>query len=253
MRHVRFLERRDLLGREADGECSDRVLKMTRLGRADDRSRDGGLGQQPCQRHLCARNAALLGDLSEPIDNRMVGSLGFRIHTVAEDVALGARSGHGLPGARETSASQRAPGNDGDALGAAEADHLALFLAIEQVVVVLHGDENARAQRIAQVAACHLPQLRRHDLKRVVPGYHNAGIQNDFVVINPWIGDALLFAVVATVVLISARTFSLIEQPGRLFGRRVLQPHGATGRTEHASVCMDVNQASLDLTAMGQQ
>jgi peptidoglycan/LPS O-acetylase OafA/YrhL len=90
-------------------------------------------------------------------------------------------------------------------------------------------------------------------LKRMVPADYNASVQKDFVFINPWIGDALLFAVVALVVLVSARTYSLIEQPGRLFGRRVLRPHAAVAQTAHPSVCIEVNPARLDLTAMRQQ
>lgn len=90
-------------------------------------------------------------------------------------------------------------------------------------------------------------------LKRIVPAAYNTNMQKDFVFINPWIGDALLFAVAATVVLVSSRTYSSIEQPGRLFGRRVLQPHAAVHQIDRPPVCIDVNPTHLDLTAMRQQ
>ena len=56
-----------------------------------------------------------------------------------------------LPGAGEAAAGQRAPGNDADAFGLAEAHHLALFFAIEQVVVVLHGDEARPAVQVGEI------------------------------------------------------------------------------------------------------
>ena len=56
-----------------------------------------------------------------------------------------------LPGAGQAAAGQRAPGDDADAFGQAEAHHLALFFAVEQVVVVLHGDEARPAVQVGEV------------------------------------------------------------------------------------------------------
>ena len=90
-------------------------------------------------------------------------------------------------------------------------------------------------------------------LKRMVPAAYNAHMQKDFVFINPWVGDAFIFAVVATVVLASSLTYSLIEEPGRLFGRRVLQLHAAVRQIDGPPVCVDVNPQRLDPMAMRQQ
>ena len=54
-----------------------------------------------------------------------------------------------LPVAGEEAARQRAPRDHADALLAAERHHLALFLAIDQVVVVLHRDEPRPAVLLA--------------------------------------------------------------------------------------------------------
>src|SRR6202000_1170975 len=56
-----------------------------------------------------------------------------------------------VPWAGEAAASEWAPGDDSDALVNTEAGHLALFFAIEQVVVVLHGDEAGPVAEIGEV------------------------------------------------------------------------------------------------------
>ena len=90
-------------------------------------------------------------------------------------------------------------------------------------------------------------------LKRILPAAYNASMQKDFVPINAWIGDALVFAVVATVVIVASRTYALIEQPGRLFGRRAFQQDGAVRQLGGPPVCVEVNPRSLDPMAMRQQ
>lgn len=89
-------------------------------------------------------------------------------------------------------------------------------------------------------------------LKRIETSSYNPTIQEDFVFINPWIGDALLFVVVATIILISSLTFGLIEQPGRLFGRKVLQANAAAEKIDQPPVCVNLNPPQLDLTATRQ-
>ena len=59
--------------------------------------------------------------------------------------------GLGVPGAGEAAAGEGAPGDDADAFGFAEAHHLALFFAVEEVVVVLHGDEAGPAVEVGDV------------------------------------------------------------------------------------------------------
>jgi hypothetical protein len=56
-----------------------------------------------------------------------------------------------VPGAGEAAAGEGAPGDDADLLVLAEGHHLALFLAVEEVVVVLHGDEARPAVGVGEV------------------------------------------------------------------------------------------------------
>jgi peptidoglycan/LPS O-acetylase OafA/YrhL len=90
-------------------------------------------------------------------------------------------------------------------------------------------------------------------LKRIAPAAYNRTMEKDFVFINPWIGDVILLAVVATVVLVASRTYTLIEEPGRQFGRRILQRDVAFHQIDRSPVYVDVNSPRLDPTAMRQQ
>src|SRR6202012_692682 len=110
---------------------------MMRLRSADDRCGDAGTGRNPRQGDLGPRHAALFGHLLHGLDDRAVGILGGLVQRTPEDVALLARAAL-VPIARESPACQRAPWQHGDLLVFAERDHLALFLALEEVVVVLH-------------------------------------------------------------------------------------------------------------------
>lgn len=90
-------------------------------------------------------------------------------------------------------------------------------------------------------------------LKRMVPVAYSATMQRDLVTINPWIGDALVFAVVVSVVLLASRTYVLIEQPGRLFGRKALQYDGAIPESGRPSIRVGVAAPSLESIGMRQQ
>ncbi len=93
----------------------------------------------------------LVGELGEAADYFFVGVFRLGVDGLAELVGFGAFCGFGLPGAGESSAGQRAPGDDADAFGFAEAKHLPLFFAVEEVVVVLHGDEAGPAVEVGNV------------------------------------------------------------------------------------------------------
>jgi len=60
-------------------------------------------------------------------------------------------------------------------------------------------------------------------LKRVLvlPSAVNPMRENPIVIINPWIGDILVIGIVVGVVATASATYALIEEPGRLFGRRL--------------------------------
>ena len=77
----------------------------------------------------------------------------------------------GLAVAGEKAARERAPRDHADALRAHERHHLALFLAIDQVVVVLHRRRSASAVPIGEIASTlrELPRVhgRRADVARL--------------------------------------------------------------------------------------
>src|SRR5690348_2342703 len=139
---VRFLQRRDLFAGEFDLDRGKQFLDVLDLGRADNRSGHPGRLQNPRTRYLRRRDTALARD-----PHRRVGDSEVRFAKVqiARDfvgpgpqrVAAAARA----PVAGEKAARERTPRDDADALVDAERNHLALFLAVDQIVMVLHRDE----------------------------------------------------------------------------------------------------------------
>ena len=122
--------------------------RCSMLGGADDRRGDAGLLQQPGERDLRRLDAAPGGDCGDAVDHGEVARAGSTAcgrsrpawrALVSPLLAAAAVAG-------EEAAGQRAPGDDADALVAAEREHLALFLAIDEVVVVLHRDEAGPAR-----------------------------------------------------------------------------------------------------------
>src|SRR5690606_522516 len=76
---------------------------------------------------------------------------------------------------RQEAARQRAPGDDADALIETERVHLALFLTVDEVVMVLHGDEARPAVEIGGVLRLgELPRehARRADVTRLARLHH---------------------------------------------------------------------------------
>src|SRR6185437_6166146 len=103
--------------------------------------------------------SALLSDLSDSIHNREVGVLIVKM--MCELVSFRAQGFAAILRASiagKKAARQRAPGNNADAFSAAERNHLALFLAVHQVVMVLHGDKAREPQGVCGVEQfCELP------------------------------------------------------------------------------------------------
>src|SRR6185503_8053957 len=110
--------------------------------------------EQPRERDLLHRNTAILRDVLHDVDDLPihVGVDSFRVRVV-----LRSNAGTLLLGAwpRELAASERRPRDDADAFGAAERNHLTLFLAIEQVVLRLHGDESRPAVALGDAEGAH--------------------------------------------------------------------------------------------------
>jgi len=136
MRNINRLQLGYLLLRELDPDRSHSILQVMRLGRAHDWGRDFRLVQQPCQRDLGCRHSTIFGDLGHGIHNPVVGFL--RIELLGVIVFLYAQC-FGLAAPGQHAARQRALWDKTYAFGVVQGNHLALFLAIDQVVVVLHG------------------------------------------------------------------------------------------------------------------
>src|SRR3954469_14334557 len=142
MRNVRLLEAQHVLGAHVELGRGKRVLEVLELRRPDDRCRHAGAVQQPRERELRRRHAALGRDLRDAVGD--VEVLGPAVERVGELVGLRSRRAP-LAGSRarprQEAPRERAPRDDPDALVEAQRDHLALLLAVDEVVVVLHRHE----------------------------------------------------------------------------------------------------------------
>ena len=126
----------------------------------------------------------------DAVHHREVGRLVVQLLRVV--VGLGARGLAEIlraPIARQEAARQRTPGNHADAFLAAQRHHLALFFAIDQVVVILHADEARQAVRVG--GGEHLGEL---------PGEHAGGADVERL----------------------ARAHDVVQRAQRLFDRRVV-------------------------------
>jgi hypothetical protein len=114
--------------------------------------RNARLVQQPGQGNLGRADAAGFGQFDHPLQNGKVGF--FVIHLVGELVAFGPFGwpfAPRLPVAGQKAARQRTPGNDAHPLIQAEGEHFPLLFAVDQVHVVLHGDEAGPAVEIGRI------------------------------------------------------------------------------------------------------
>ncbi len=57
-------------------------------------------------------------------------------------------------------------------------------------------------------------------LKRFVPMSTDAGVTT--VVMNPWLGDILIIVTLTIVIAAAWTTYVFVEEPGRLFGRKLV-------------------------------
>src|SRR5207244_2815641 len=123
---------------------------------AEDRRRDAWLMENPRQRDLRVIDAALFRQLGHAIDNREILSpvilparkfIGLRANGLAI-ILFAAITDH-------ESASQGAEWRHTDTFGAAERQHLPLFLAVDHVVVVLHRDESGEAKPVRRCEHFH--------------------------------------------------------------------------------------------------
>jgi len=159
VRLVRLLEPVDLLGAERQLLGGEGILQVMELGGPDDRRRHRRPVQQPRQRHLRGWHAALRRHLIGPrhhveVDLRLV-------QRVRERVGLRA-GGEALPRTRavagEHAPGQRAPGDHSNSLVDALGNHLALLLAVDEVVVILHGHEPRAGRACRRLSLGELPR-----------------------------------------------------------------------------------------------
>ncbi len=119
----------------------------------------------------------MLADFLEPLDDALVG-LGDFLAVEMPGEVVGPGAGGFLPAAAgQDAARERAPRNDADAFGLAEGIHLPLFLAVEEVIVVLHGHEAGPAVGIGN--GQHLRELPREHRRR--PDVERLALAHDVV------------------------------------------------------------------------
>ena len=72
VRNVRLLEGGDLLGCQLDVHGCESIIEMVQFGGPDNRCGNDRLSEQPCQRHLRARNAPRGSNLGYAVDDPSV-------------------------------------------------------------------------------------------------------------------------------------------------------------------------------------
>lgn len=90
-------------------------------------------------------------------------------------------------------------------------------------------------------------------LKRVAPMAYDPNMHRDVVAINPWFGDFLVFGLVGIVVMIASRTYTSIEEPGRLFGRKALQHDAVIQQSNQPVACVSAGLPSRSPMLMREQ
>src|SRR6185437_9817388 len=136
---VGLLERLGVFGRDGELGRLGRRAQLVEIGGADDRRGHVGLAQHPGERGLGGRAVLAQRDLLQPVDNLPVA---VAIGAGGDDsVVLGplGRAAALLAAiAGEEAARQRRIRDQADALLLAELVHLAFFLALDEIVEILH-------------------------------------------------------------------------------------------------------------------
>src|ERR1700710_1012431 len=98
-----------------------------------------------------ARDTAVFGDLAYGLENGMILLFRRSIHMLGEGIRLRTIGLFRFPVAREPTPRQRAPRDDADALIQALRQHLARFLAVEQIILRLHRHETRPAMTFGNI------------------------------------------------------------------------------------------------------
>src|SRR5664279_2085944 len=173
---IRLLQADQLVNGQLDLEGSRGVDEVLLLGRADDRCRHDVILQHPRQPDRRHRDATGLGDRLNRVDDVLVAVEEERAAlTVGVGVLTSPARRRIAPRASHAATSERAPRDAAHALVVQEREHLALLLAHDQAVLVLHRDEAGPATEVGRV-------LHRGELPRVHAGRadvaHLAGLDH---------------------------------------------------------------------------
>jgi len=157
-RRIRPLDACDFFFGQLKIQRREGIEQLRNLSGTEDCGAYDGFAQHPGERDLRPTSAALARDLADGIYDGSVRALVLSV--------LGGAIGIGLDAAgrcsrcdRQPAARKGAPSHHAHTPVAAERMHLALFLAHEQVVLILHGNERRPMVEITDVL--HLGELPR--------------------------------------------------------------------------------------------
>src|SRR5665213_1640240 len=111
---------------------------MVLFSRADNWRCYPRFAKHPREPYLRLRNALLFSDFGDRIDHFDIRLPGLLVEHFAELIGFRSVGVHVVSRwTGQLAARERAPGNDADPLIDAQRDHLTLFFAVEQIVVIL--------------------------------------------------------------------------------------------------------------------
>ena len=148
-------------------ECRNGLINAIFLVHPNNRAH--AFGQTPRRCNLRHANSFLFCDFLDSVSDGFIG-LGLSAPNMAlqERIRRLSESRAAIPRPGQRASGNGAPGDEPDARVLAVWDHLALLLAVEQVVVVLHGDKLGPAVALGDVLQ-RLELPRRHRRRPDVP------------------------------------------------------------------------------------
>src|SRR5438876_10272601 len=145
---VRLLHCADVFFGQLDVERAYRALEVFDLVRTDYRCGNARLLKKPGQCDLRWKDAKLAPDFAHGFDHLQVGRRIVQIDCAGVAVRANGSFGRRRCSAGKTSARQRRPRDQANSFLDAEWNHLSLFFAIHEVVVILHRDKPCPASSL---------------------------------------------------------------------------------------------------------
>ena len=188
MRRVKLIDIGDVLLRQRNVERAGGVEKVFFLRGADDGRRDP-LFEVPCERDLRHACSVLLRKFADARGDGFILLLRFIVLAAGDNVRFAAQGVRRPVGTGTSACGERAVRRERDVHLSADGDELAFVLAVERVVVILHGDEGrepvvARADlHVVKLIAVHgggaeranFPRLHK-TVERLHRLFHGRGI-----------------------------------------------------------------------------